>query len=152
MAGSFLARHELPLPPRNASELLARYVELHNDALYDEGDADILFHPEARIEVAGESLSELRKAAIVRDFRANELLLWQIAAAGSDVARASYAWRKNPRLGGEIWLERRGGSILLLTLRPCYSRLFETLASAPRPFSAAAPGPFGNDERPFPWV
>jgi hypothetical protein len=118
----------------DASDLLARYVDGHNEAARRGGafEAGELFVADVEVEVEGRAISALRRHAIVAAFRRHELVLWTIGADGDDVATASYAWRDRPRLGGTIRVERNGERIGRLTLRPGYSALFAMLASAPR--------------------
>jgi hypothetical protein len=111
--------------------LLALYVERHNEsARFGERRADALFEEDAEFQIEGLTLSNLRVRAMGAAFRNNELVLWKIGAVGEDVAFASYAWRRNPRLGGLIRVQRHGRRIRRLTLRPGYSRIFAMLADA----------------------
>jgi hypothetical protein len=126
----------------NACELLARYIELHNEAASGADDrATELFVEGATIDVEGESLSQLRRDAIVGRFKAEELVLWEIAAKGDNGALAKYAWRRHPQLGGVIELEAKGELIAHMTLRPGRSRLFALLSSTPPPSSIMDDGP-----------
>ena len=112
----------------DACDLLAHYVEAHNDAAVDgAAEPSELFVDGAQVEVEGARLSKLRRAAIVEAFRRHELVLWKIGALGNDVAFANYAWRQHPRLGGIIRMQRRGNRIKRLTLRPGYSRIYNLL-------------------------
>jgi hypothetical protein len=118
----------------DASDLLARYVDLHNAAAR-KGEpltAEDLFADDSAVEVEGRGITDLRRNAIVAAFRRHELVLWTIGADGDDVAMASYAWRDRPRLGGTIKVERNGERIGRLTLKPGYSALFAMLATSPR--------------------
>jgi hypothetical protein len=116
----------------DAGELLARYIELHNEAVHgsDDGTA-VLFTEDADMEVEGPSISKLREKIIMATFRDHELMLWKIGSLGDDVAFANYAWKVNPRIGGLVRVQTRDGLISRLTLRPGYSRIFAALSDPP---------------------
>lgn len=110
--------------------LLARYIEVHNEGVLG-GDTEAaaeLMCDGLEIDVEGQSLSALRRDAIIKSFREHEVVLWKIGNVGDDVAFANYAWRKHPRIGGLIRLQQENGRIRRLTLRPGYSRIFGLLS------------------------
>lgn len=127
-------------PSRDVEKLLERYVQLHNRAAAGVGSELVakLFARRPLIAIEGAGLSTLRQEAMLGAFRRHEIVLWKIGHEGEDVAFASYAWRDRPRIGGVIRLQRQGGRILRLTLRPGYSRIFALIAKP------ADPGIFGE--------
>lgn len=147
MAFSLLLVSSVTNPTQGAAALLERYVERHNKALTThEDDTKELFAEGVGVEVEGEALSPLRKEAIVYAFKSHELMLWKIGTVGENEAFASYAWRRNPRLGGVIRLVRGDDRITQLVLRPGYARVFATLSFPPGPtIDEDGPNAFAGD-------
>ena len=130
-----------------AADLLARYVELHNEAATGQTvDYGELFVGDEHIEVQGDSLSALRREAIVMAFKSHELMLWEIGALSDDEAFADYAWRLSPRIGGVLRLVRQDDRILKVLLKPGYSRTFGTLSLPPNALlEDGGPNAFAGD-------
>jgi hypothetical protein len=131
----------------DSCELLARYIELHNEAAGGEEDLRTqLFADGMALEVEGDALSRLRREAILERFRSEELVLWEIGALDDGSAFAKYAWRRHPQLGGVIQVMTEGDHITRMTLRPGRSRLFAMLSTAPPPpISDDGPNAFHGD-------
>jgi hypothetical protein len=131
----------------NAADLLAEYVELHNQAVSGTpGDMNALFVDQELIEVEGHVISALRREAMIMAFKSHELMLWKIGALSDDEAFADYAWRLNPRIGGVLRLVRFGDRISKLVLKPGYSRTFATLSLPPSPpLEEGGPNAFAGD-------
>jgi hypothetical protein len=142
-----VAAYQHSVKTMNACEMLARYIELHNQAAAGADDrTSDLFAAGVRMDVEGESLSQLRRDAIIGRFRAEELVLWEIATQGDEGALAKYAWRRHPQLGGIVEVQVRDDRIARMILRPGRSRLFALLASTPPPpISSEGPDAFRGD-------